>query len=97
MYIYIYIYLCCCFKRKRKPKQFYLIRLPFAHHTNGNLSFVRLLTKKQTEVCPSKGTVRYWEVGALFHQTVVEGGAFVRQIKILWCKGAGLLSLTKLN
>ncbi len=32
------------------PSQFSLIRLPFAHHANGNLSFVHLFTKKQTEV-----------------------------------------------
>ncbi len=36
--------------RKRKPRRFSLTRLPFAHRTNGRLSFVRLLTKKQTEV-----------------------------------------------
>jgi hypothetical protein len=35
---------------KRKPKQFSLIRLPFAPHPNGSWSFVHLLTKKQTEV-----------------------------------------------
>ncbi len=36
--------------RKRKPRRFSLIRLPFAHHANGNLAFVCSLTKKQTEV-----------------------------------------------
>ncbi len=35
--------------RKRKPIQFSLIRLRFAYCANGNLSFVRLLTKKQME------------------------------------------------
>ncbi len=35
---------------KREPRQFSLIRSPFAHNANGGLSFVRLLTKKQTEV-----------------------------------------------
>jgi hypothetical protein len=35
---------------KRKPRQFFLIRLPFAHHANGSVSFIRLFTKKQTEV-----------------------------------------------
>ncbi len=35
---------------KRKPRQFSLIRLPFAHRANGSSSFVCLLTKKQTEV-----------------------------------------------
>jgi hypothetical protein len=35
---------------KRKPRQFSLICLPFAHCANGSLLFVRLLTKKKTEV-----------------------------------------------
>jgi hypothetical protein len=35
---------------KRKTRRFSLIRLPFAHLAHGSLSFVRLLTKKQTEV-----------------------------------------------
>jgi hypothetical protein len=35
---------------KRKPPRFSLIRLLFAHHASGSLSFVCLLTKKQTEV-----------------------------------------------
>jgi hypothetical protein len=34
---------------KRKPK-FFLTPIVFAHRANGNLSFVRLLTEKQTEV-----------------------------------------------
>jgi hypothetical protein len=34
---------------KRKPRPFPLIRLPFADHANGSLSFVRLFTEKQTE------------------------------------------------
>ncbi len=35
---------------KRKPRRFFLIYLQFAYHANRSLSFVRLLTKKQTEV-----------------------------------------------
>ncbi len=35
---------------KRKPRQLSLIRLLFAHCANGSLSFVRLFTKKSTEV-----------------------------------------------
>jgi hypothetical protein len=35
---------------KRKPRRFSLIGLLFAHRANGGLSFVCLLTKKQTEV-----------------------------------------------
>jgi hypothetical protein len=35
---------------KPMPRQFFLILLPFAHRENGSLSFVCLLTKKQTEV-----------------------------------------------
>ncbi len=35
---------------KQKPRQFFLIRLLFSNSANGSLSFVRLLTKKQTEV-----------------------------------------------
>jgi hypothetical protein len=34
---------------KRKPK-FFLTPIAFAHRANGSLSFVRLLTEKQTEV-----------------------------------------------
>ncbi len=34
----------------RKPRPFPLIRLSFAHCTNGSVSFVRLFTKKQTAV-----------------------------------------------
>ncbi len=44
--------MCCRFKRKRKPRRFCLTRLPFANCANGSLSFVRLLTKNQTEVFP---------------------------------------------
>jgi hypothetical protein len=42
------------FKKSKKPKPrlFSLIRLPFAHRANGNLLFVCLLTKNQTEVIP---------------------------------------------
>jgi hypothetical protein len=35
---------------KRKPKWLSWVRLLFAHRANGSLSFVRLLTKQQTEV-----------------------------------------------
>jgi hypothetical protein len=35
---------------KRKSRRFSLIRVLFAHCANRSLSFVRLLTKKQTEV-----------------------------------------------
>ncbi len=37
-------------KGKQKPRRFSFIRLLFAHCTNRSLLFVRLLTKKQTEV-----------------------------------------------
>jgi hypothetical protein len=33
-----------------KPMRFSIVRLPFAHRASVSLSFVRLLTKKQTEV-----------------------------------------------
>jgi hypothetical protein len=56
IYIHIYIsrYIYCMLpfqteKRKPKPRQFSLIRLPFAHCANGSLSFVSLFIKKQTE------------------------------------------------
>jgi hypothetical protein len=35
---------------KRKPGQFSLNRLPVAHRANRSSSFVRFLTKKQTEL-----------------------------------------------
>jgi hypothetical protein len=44
-------------KRKRKPGRFPLICVPFAHRANGNLSFVRLLTKKLTKL---NGLVHLW-------------------------------------
>ncbi len=44
-------------KRKTKAKRFSLICLPFAHHTNGSLLFVRLFAKKQTEVIRSQTEV----------------------------------------
>ncbi len=47
--IYKYKYICIytvVSRGKWKPGRFSLIRLPFAHRTNGSLSFVRLLTKK---------------------------------------------------
>ncbi len=44
-----YIYPAISYKI-RKPRRFSLIPLPFAHRKNGSLSFVWLLTKKQTEV-----------------------------------------------
>jgi hypothetical protein len=46
---YIYIYAAVS-NRKQKPRQFFLIRSPFAHHANRSLSFVCLLMKKQMEV-----------------------------------------------
>jgi hypothetical protein len=42
MYIYIYTYAAVS-NEKRKPRQFSLICLPFAHHANRSLLFVRLL------------------------------------------------------
>ncbi len=51
LYIYMYLLPFQMEDGKRKPKRFSLIRLPFAHRTNTvSLSFVHLLTKKQTEV-----------------------------------------------
>jgi hypothetical protein len=38
--------------KKQKPRRFSLICFPLAHRENGSLSFVRLLTKKETEVSP---------------------------------------------
>jgi hypothetical protein len=49
-YVYIYIHIYIYFRLKRRPRRFFLIRLPFAHRANGSLLFVRLLTKKPTEV-----------------------------------------------
>jgi hypothetical protein len=49
IYIYIYIYINIL-PFEMENKQFSLIRLLFAHHANVSLSFVHLLTKKQTEV-----------------------------------------------
>jgi hypothetical protein len=43
---------------KRKPRRFSIICLPFAHHANGSLSFVRLLMNQQTEVILCKRTKR---------------------------------------
>jgi hypothetical protein len=37
-------------KENGSPADFSLIKLPFAYHANESLSFVCLLTKKQTEV-----------------------------------------------
>ncbi len=50
MYIFKFIFVFICCRLKRKPRRFTLFRLPFAHHASGRWSFVRLLTKKQTEV-----------------------------------------------
>jgi hypothetical protein len=47
-YMYTYIYAAIS-KGKRKTEAQENC-LPFTHHANRNLSFVRLLTKKQTEV-----------------------------------------------
>jgi hypothetical protein len=49
IYKYIYAYTYIFFQTKNGcPDDFY--RLLFAHRANGSLSFVRLLTKKQTKV-----------------------------------------------
>ncbi len=37
-------------KWKTETRANFLMRIPFAHRTNGSLSFVHVLTKKQTEV-----------------------------------------------
>ncbi len=58
IYIYTYIYIYTQYmyaavsnkNGKRKPSRFPLICLLFAHRANGSLSFVRLLTKKETEL-----------------------------------------------
>ncbi len=47
--ISIYIY-AAVLNGKRKPRRFSLNCIPLAHCANGNLLFVRLLTKKQTKV-----------------------------------------------
>jgi hypothetical protein len=47
--IHMYIYTAVS-NGKRKSRSFFPIYFPFAHRTNGSLSFVRLLTKEQTEV-----------------------------------------------
>jgi hypothetical protein len=54
-YLEVYRAMSQCFYEKklngkRKPSRFSLIRLPFVHRTNGSLSFVRWLMKKQTEL-----------------------------------------------
>jgi hypothetical protein len=49
VYLYLYLYAAVS-NGKLKPRRFFLIRLPFTHRENGNLYFVRLLTKKKTEV-----------------------------------------------
>jgi hypothetical protein len=38
----------------QKPRQFSLIFSSFVHSANGSMLFVRLLTKKQTEVIRSQ-------------------------------------------
>ncbi len=61
LYIHIYIYIdryTAVSNGKQKIRRFSLIRLPFAHRANGSLSFVRLLTKKQTEWSVCKRTKR---------------------------------------
>ncbi len=53
MYIYLYIYIykyAAVSNGEWKPRRFSLIRLPFDYRGNGILSFVRVLTKIQTEV-----------------------------------------------
>jgi hypothetical protein len=48
-FLYIYIYMLP-FRRKAEAQAISPNPLPFAHHANGSLSFVHLLTKKQTKV-----------------------------------------------
>ncbi len=48
--IYMYIYVYCHFKWKTEARRFSLIHLLFAQCASGSLSFVHLLTKKQTKV-----------------------------------------------
>jgi hypothetical protein len=45
-YIYIYMLLFQTENGRRKPRLFSLIRLSFAHHADGSLSFSHLFTKK---------------------------------------------------
>jgi hypothetical protein len=49
IYKYIYIYAAIS-NGKQKPRQFSLTSLLFAHHANGNVLFVCLFVKEQTEV-----------------------------------------------
>jgi hypothetical protein len=51
IHIEIYVYICCRFKREKENKSpgDFAESVPFAHRPNESLSFVRLLTKKQTE------------------------------------------------
>ncbi len=46
--VYIYIYICGCFKQKPEAQAIFFNL--FAHHSNGSLSFVCWLMKKQMEV-----------------------------------------------
>ncbi len=48
LFIFIFLFICCHFKQKRNLRRFPLIHLPFAHRAHRSLSFVCLLTKKQT-------------------------------------------------
>ncbi len=57
--MYMYIYICWRPNRKQKSRQFSLIHLPFAYHTNGSLWFVRFFMKKQTEVIGLNGLNRF--------------------------------------
>jgi hypothetical protein len=50
LYIYMYIYICCHLNGKWKPWRFSLIRLPFAHRSNGSSSFVRLFTENKRKL-----------------------------------------------
>ncbi len=47
--MYIYIWYTAALNGKLKPRHFSLICLVFAHCANESLSYVGLLTKKQTE------------------------------------------------
>jgi hypothetical protein len=59
IYLYIYVYLSTYVYKdiyaaisngKRKPRRFFLILLPLTYRVNGSLSFLRLFTKRQTEL-----------------------------------------------
>jgi hypothetical protein len=67
---------------KRKPRRFFLIRLPFAHHANGSLLFVRLFTKKKKisvcrrtkRTCPSMLISNIYTVQCIYIDTANRDG-----------------------